>query len=156
MRLKIRSFLRCFQRRSIGQGKKKKKTVCRARRPPALILHRHCLGTQAEREAAERAAQLRRPGICFPISHLPTSTKARLCTCGPQSSFYWFPAFPFSSSKACKWLRAERERLATVGFIRPLVADCPRISRVNKNPGGEVKSREEPPGPCPGTFNFHA
>lgn len=56
---------------------------CRASRPPALILNRHCLGTQAERETAERAAQLCFPGICFPISRLRSSTKVHLCTCAP-------------------------------------------------------------------------
>lgn len=84
--------------------------VCRAPRPPALILDRHCLGTQAERETIERGAQLCCPGICFPISRPPSSTKAHLCTCAPRPSLYWFPApFPFSSSKACKWLRAARD-----------------------------------------------
>lgn len=128
-----------------------KKTVCQARRPPALLLKRHCLGPPPE-----RAAQLCSPGICFPISRLPEQHKGPSLYLRPQSSFYWFPApFPFSCSKACKWLRAEwrcRRPAHRAACVRsPQRADG-RIRTQEK--GSEAKATRLDADPAPFTFTF--
>lgn len=103
---------------------------------------------QAEREAAERAEQPWNLLSHFTSSDQHKGPSLYLC---PQSSFYWFPApFPFSSSKACKWLSSLMS-----GCLGQITGAAAGASPVKKQPREELKRRGVPPGRCSGTFHSH-
>lgn len=103
----------------MGQEKKK----------PKLFVERHVLPPRSwiaivkahnkRGKVIQIAAQLCSPGICFSILHLPMCTKGHLCTCALNIFFFYrFPGpYPFSFSKACKWMTAAHNAGIQIHFM---------------------------------------